>query len=110
MLACLFVISTRVLSSVSKSPDEGMSADDFFTGDGSPVAVHRLLAGKRVMKEREKEESISHVAIIDLKSFNKSGEKFGIAGRPRGVCILFYCITLHTLFCLRTICLFGTWN
>ena len=25
--------------------DDEISADDFFTGDGSPAAVHRLLAG-----------------------------------------------------------------
>ena len=41
------------MSSPCSVPDEGMSADDFFTGDGSPAAVHRLLAGQRVVRERD---------------------------------------------------------
>ena len=45
-------------------------------------------------------ERIIDVTLVDLKGFNKSGEKFGIAGRPREVSTLFYCITLHILFCL----------
>ncbi|XP_019853526.1 PREDICTED: origin recognition complex subunit 1-like [Amphimedon queenslandica] len=44
--------------------EQEVSADDFFTGDGSPGAVHRLLA--------------------DLKNMNKSDGKFGISGCPRG--------------------------
>eukprot|EP00731_Ephydatia_muelleri_P027031 Em0018g1131a len=44
--------------------EASFSAKDFFTGQGSPVAVHRLLA--------------------DLTNFTKSSSRCGISGRPRG--------------------------
>ncbi|XP_077983231.1 ubiquitin-conjugating enzyme E2 Q1-like [Glandiceps talaboti] len=46
------------------SQDESMTAEDFFTGDGSAVAVHRL--------------------VTDLKLLKKSEGKFGVEGNPRG--------------------------
>lgn len=51
-------------SAVKESSEETLSASDFFTGQGSPAAVHRLLA--------------------DLKTFNKSSSKCGISGKPKG--------------------------
>ncbi|XP_070574815.1 ubiquitin-conjugating enzyme E2 Q1-like [Ptychodera flava] len=53
-------------TSIPKEESEGdlVSADDFFTGDGSAVAVHRLLA--------------------DLKLLKKSEGKFGVEGNPKG--------------------------
>lgn len=44
---CAAAIDVFSISLCSDDKDSGkVSADDFFTGQGSPVAVHRLLAGK----------------------------------------------------------------
>lgn len=48
----------------SPSVEQTVTADDFFTGQGTPAAVHRLLA--------------------DLKGLNKSSGEFGITGKPQG--------------------------
>ena len=45
----------EVVKEKQKEPDDGPTADQFFTGDGSPMAVQRLL--------------------LDLKNMNKIGTK-----------------------------------
>ncbi|XP_064393657.1 ubiquitin-conjugating enzyme E2Q-like protein 1 isoform X2 [Halichondria panicea] len=52
------------IATPSPSVEQTVSADDFFTGQGTPSAVHRLLA--------------------DLKGLNKSSGEFGITGKPQG--------------------------
>ena len=35
-----------IRAAAAKDDEEGISADDFFTGDGSPAAAHRLILGR----------------------------------------------------------------
>ena len=48
---------------VSTTDEQGISADDFFTGQGSPAAVHRLLAGRIVSEKIRKYQIHRHMCI-----------------------------------------------
>ncbi|XP_062501570.1 ubiquitin-conjugating enzyme E2 Q1-like [Corticium candelabrum] len=61
-------------AAAAKDDEEGISADDFFTGDGSPAAAHRL--------------------ILDLKNLNKSKGAFGVEGQPNGDNLFHWTVTL----------------
>ena len=88
------------LSYCSNDKDSSeVSADDFFTGQGSPAAVHRLIAGELLCDSYYNVRTLyvhtlsSHNVVffcsIDLKSLNKSSSKFGISGSPRDVSFQF---------------------
>ena len=87
---CFLVLHTDTF--LSNSDDKEVSANDFFIGQGSPAAVHRLLAGNSFYPSvydhaisMHPQANIFFFGISDLKSLKKSSSKYGIAGQPINV-------------------------